>query len=69
VQNLSPSTFLPKKYKNYYRTIALPVILYVYETWPLTLREEHSLRVLEKIVLRKMFGPKTDEVTGGGGVL
>ena len=54
---------------NYYRTTVLPVILYVYETWPLTLREEHSLRMLEKRVLRKISGPKTDEVTGGGGVL
>jgi len=54
--------------KIYYRTIVFPVILYVYETWPFTLREEHSLRMLEKRVLRKIFGPNTDEVTGGGGV-
>ena len=53
-----------KKYQNYYRTIILSVVLYVYETWPHTLREEHSLRVLENRVLRKIFGPKTDEVTG-----
>jgi hypothetical protein len=35
------------------------------ETWPLTLREEHRLRVVENRVLRKLFGPKTHEVTGG----
>jgi hypothetical protein len=37
-------------------------VLYEYETWSLTLREEHKLRVFEKKVLRKIFGPK-----GGGG--
>jgi hypothetical protein len=40
-----------------------PVVLYGCETWSLTLREEHRLRVFE--VLRRMFGPKRDEVTGG----
>jgi hypothetical protein len=34
------------------------------ETWSLTLREEHRLRVYENRVLRKIFGPKRDEVTG-----
>jgi hypothetical protein len=34
------------------------------ETWSLTLREEHRLRVFEKSVLRRMFGPKRDEVMG-----
>jgi hypothetical protein len=43
----------------------LPVVLYGCETWSLTLREEHSLRVFEKRVLRKIFGPKRNEVTGG----
>jgi hypothetical protein len=42
----------------------LPVVLYGSETWSLTLREEHRLRVFENRVLRKMFGPKRDEVTG-----
>jgi hypothetical protein len=42
----------------------LPVVLYVCETWSLTLREEHRLRVFENRVLR-IFGPKRDEVTGG----
>jgi hypothetical protein len=34
------------------------------ETWSLTLREEHRLRVLENSVLKRIFGPKRDEVTG-----
>jgi hypothetical protein len=38
--------------------------LYRYETWSLTLREEHKLRVFENRVLRRLFGPKRDEVTG-----
>jgi hypothetical protein len=48
-----------------YKTIILSVILYGCETWSLTLREEHRLRVLENKVLRRIFGPKRDEVTGG----
>jgi hypothetical protein len=48
-----------------YKTIILPVILYGCETWSLILREEHRLRVLENKVLRRIFGPKRDEVTGG----
>jgi hypothetical protein len=40
------------------------VVLYGYETWSLTLREEHRLRVLENKVLRRIFGLKRDEVTG-----
>jgi hypothetical protein len=47
-----------------YKTIILPVVLYGCETWSLTLREEHSLRVFENKVLRRIFGPKRDEVTG-----
>jgi hypothetical protein len=41
----------------------LPVVLYGCETWSLTLREEHRLKVFEKRVLRRIFGPKRDEVT------
>jgi len=41
----------------------LPVILYGCETWSLTLREECRLRVFENRVLRRIFGPKTEEVT------
>jgi hypothetical protein len=42
----------------------LPVVLYGCETSSLTLREEHGLRVFENRVLRRIFGPKRDEVTG-----
>jgi hypothetical protein len=44
--------------------IILPVVLYGCETWSLTLREEHRLRVFQNRVLRRIFGPKKDEVTG-----
>jgi hypothetical protein len=47
-----------------YRTIILPVVVYGRETWSLTLREEHRLRVWESRVQRKKCGPKRDEVTG-----
>jgi hypothetical protein len=47
-----------------YRTIILPVVLYGCETWLLTLREEPRLRVFENRVLRRVFGPKRDKVTG-----
>jgi hypothetical protein len=47
-----------------YKTIILPVVLYGCETWSLTLREEHRMRVFENRVLRKIYGPKRDEVTG-----
>jgi hypothetical protein len=50
-----------------YKTTILPVVLYECETWSLTLREEHKLRVFEKRVLRRIFGPKRDEVTGNRG--
>jgi hypothetical protein len=40
------------------------VVLYGCETWSLTLREEHKLRVFENRVLWRIFGPKRDEVTG-----
>jgi len=42
----------------------LPVVLYGSETWSLTLREERRLRVSENKVLRRVYGPKRDEVTG-----
>jgi hypothetical protein len=42
--------------------IILPVVLYGYETWSLTLKKEHRLRVFENRVLRKIFGLKMDEV-------
>jgi hypothetical protein len=46
-----------------YKTIVLPVVLYGCESWSLTLREECRLRVFENKVLRRIFGPKRDEVT------
>jgi hypothetical protein len=45
-----------------YKAIIFPVVLYGCETWFLTLREEHRLRVLEKRVLRGIYGPKWAEV-------
>jgi len=47
-----------------YRTIILPVVLYGCETWSLTFREERRLRVFESRVLKRIFLPKRDEVTG-----
>ena len=44
-------------------TIILSVVLYGYETWSLTLREEPRLRMFENWVLRRIFGPKRDELT------
>jgi hypothetical protein len=64
VQNLSSSRLLPKKIRICI-TVMLPVVLYGCETWCLTLREEHRLRGFENRVLRRIFGPKRDEVTGG----
>jgi hypothetical protein len=48
-----------------YKIIILPVLLYGCQTFSLTLREEHSLRVFENRVLRRLFGLKRDEVAGG----
>jgi len=47
-----------------YRTLILLVVLYGCETWSLTLREERKQRVFENMVLRRIFGPRRDEVTG-----
>jgi hypothetical protein len=47
-----------------YRTVILPVVLYGCETWSLTLRKECRLRVFENRVLRRILGPKRDEVRG-----
>jgi len=49
---------------NIYRNIILPVVSYGCETGSLTLREKRRLRVLEKRVLRRIFGPKRNEVIG-----
>jgi hypothetical protein len=48
-----------------YKTIILPVILYGCKAWSLTQRQEHRLRVFENKVLRRIFGPKRDEMKGG----
>jgi hypothetical protein len=48
-----------------YKTTISPVVLYGSETWSLTLRDEHRLGVYENRVLRKIFGPRRDEMTGG----
>jgi len=47
---------------NIYGTTILPVVLYGCETWSVTLRHEHRLRVLQNTVLKKISGPKRDEV-------
>ena len=47
-----------------FKFIILPVVLYGYDTWSLTLRKEHRLRVFENRVLRRIFGPRRDGVTG-----
>jgi hypothetical protein len=47
-----------------YRTIILSAVLDGCETWSVTLREERKLRVFENMVLRRIFGPRRDEVSG-----
>ena len=47
-----------------YRTVILPLVFYGCETWSLTLREEHRLRMVENRVLKRIFGPKRDEFRG-----
>jgi hypothetical protein len=65
VQNLLSSRLLSKNTKiRVYRSIILPVVLYGYETWSLTWREEQRLKVFETRMLRRIYGPKRDEATG-----
>jgi hypothetical protein len=65
VQSLLSSSMLSRNVKvKIYKTIILPVVLYGCETWSLTLRGENRLRVFENRVLRRIFGPNRDEVTG-----
>ena len=65
MQNSLSSSLLTSNLKfKIYRTIILPVVLYGCETWSLTFREEPRLRVIENMVLRRIFGPKRDEITG-----
>ena len=64
VQNLLSSSLLSKNIKmKIYRTTILPVVLYGCEIWSLTLREKSRLMVFENRVLRRIFGPRRDEVT------
>ena len=63
-----PSRLLPKNLKmKIYRTIILPVVLYGCETLSLILREIRKLRLFENRVLRRIFVPRRDEVSGNGG--
>jgi hypothetical protein len=65
VQNILSSSLLSKNVNiKIHRTVILPVVLGGCETWSLILREECRLRVFENRVLRRIFGPKRDEVTG-----
>ena len=64
VQNLLPYSLLLENIKiKMYRTIILPVVLHGSETWSLTMRKEHRLKVFKNRLLRKIFGPERDKVT------
>jgi hypothetical protein len=64
---LLSSRLLPKNVKiRMYKTIIFPVVLYVYETWSLTLREEHRSWMFENRVLRRIFGQKTCSILDFG---
>jgi hypothetical protein len=61
-QNLLPFRLISKNLKTkIYKIVIFLVVLYGCETWSLTLREEHRLRVFENRVLRRIFGPKREE--------
>ena len=65
VQNLLSSSLISKNLEtDIYRNIILPVVFYECETWSLALREERRVRVFENRALRRIFGPRRDEVTG-----
>jgi hypothetical protein len=64
-QKLLSSRLLSQSIKiRLYETIILPVVLYGCETWFLRLRKDYRMRVFEKRVLRRIFRPKINEVTG-----
>jgi hypothetical protein len=63
-QNSLSSRLLFKKIK-IYRAIILPFVMYECETWSLALREENKLRVFENRMLRRIFGPRREEMGGG----
>jgi len=65
VQNRLSSRLLSKNLKiKMYRIIILPIVLYGCESWSLTLGEERQLKVFENMVLRRIFGSRSDEVKG-----
>jgi hypothetical protein len=65
VQSILSSRLLSRNVNvKIYKTIILPVVLYGCETWSLTLREEHRLRMFENRVLRRIFLRKRDKVIG-----
>jgi len=65
VQNLLRSPLLSKIVMiKVYKTIILPVLMYGCQTWSLTLREEHVLSMFGNRMLRRILGPKREEVTG-----
>jgi hypothetical protein len=67
VQNLLSSRLLCKSIKmRIYETVILSVVLYGCGTWSLTLREDHGLRVTENKALKRIFGPKRNEVKDVG---
>jgi hypothetical protein len=64
--SFSPKSFVfPSHIQNLkikiYKTVIFPVVLYGYKIWSLNLREEHTLRVFQNKVLRRIFGPKREE--------
>ena len=63
MKNILSASLLSKNLKTkIYRTIILPVVLYECETWSLALREKRRLRLFENSMLRRVFGPRRDEV-------
>ena len=64
MQNLLSCSLLSKNVNiKIYRNVILPVVLYGCDTWSLMLREERTVRMFENRLLRRIFGPKRDEVT------
>jgi len=65
VQNLLSSSLISINIKiQLHRSKIFPVVWHGCVTWPHILREEHKLRDLDNMVLRRIFGPKSDEITG-----
>jgi hypothetical protein len=46
------------------RTLILPLVLYGFETLSIALRKDDILRMFENRLLRRIFGPKMEKVTG-----